>query len=171
MKTKKTYIFLLIGLLALTALFESTTAVATRQSNTKTEPIFYISSKGKVVFNKKIGKFGEFTCHKYKHNKYTDWFAYTYSIPTEKTFKFTSKKNISSFTKFLFGKRMKASKVQELDYKLPALGTNQYNINWIDYCELSKEIWVDFDSKDSDFVLIYELDNNFNIKQIRFLTD
>ena len=66
---------------------------------------------------------------------------------------------------------MKASKVQKLDYKLPTFGTNQYNINWIDYCELSKEIWVDFDSKDSDFVLIYELDNNFNIKQIRFLTD
>lgn len=166
MKTKKIYIFLLIGLLALTAVFESATTVAATRSPQK-GPFFYISPGGNITFKRK--EFGEFTNHKYKGQCYTNWLAI--DVPIKNKFTLACKSDITFFTKFLFGKKMKSQKVAKLKYKIPNLGHNQYKIDWMTYNGLLKEIWVNFSSKESGFVLIYKLDKNFNIKKIEFLTD
>lgn len=176
MKIKKICIFWLIGFLLafveLSPLAPTTTVAAKR--DVKKEPIFYISQKGKVCFGKKIREFGELNYYKYKGKKYSDWFADRYCIPITKTFKFTSKKDISSFSKYLFGTKMNSAKVKKLNYKLPKkLGKSQYNISYFYYIDELKEIWVNFTkvSNDSEsFTLIYMLDDKSNIKDIEFLT-
>lgn len=182
MKIKKICIFGLIGLLLAfvgVSSFETTTvtAVAAKRKNVKKEPIFYISKKGKVCFGKKISKFGEVEHYQYKGKKYLDWFADWYEIPVpiEKSFKFTSKKDVSSFSKKLFGKKMKADKTKKINYTLPKkLGKSQYNINYFYYIDELKELWVNFTkvSKDSEsFTLIYVLNKKSDIIDIDFLID
>lgn len=143
-------------------------------SSTKV-PFFYVSKKGVLTFNKKVGKFGEF---EEKEEDYVSWFAHKSTkkpLPDmliKSSFKFTSKKDVKAFSKYLFGKKMKTKKIGKLD-SLPKLKGKKYIIRWIDYtyCKDNDEnqIMISLVSKKDDFTIIYKLNDKFNIAEIHYI--